>query len=208
MALNQRSISRVTLAMLLTLPWLLQSCVWTRKPQCNALIKNTNQINRTWNKVIAFNKEISPPRSPQELSNLATKYQQFVEEADPLIDRLEQQSVSDKILKQYWHSLLRVNIDRSNLLRKISNVLKSGAGEFVDGAPVRLVPPIEENKDSRKKSPKEPLMTTAPRWGGSPREEFRLILQSLPATEEALLKEELSTMRRVSSYCKIPMPKV
>lgn len=115
----------------LSLTLLLQSCSFQKKAQCNTLIENVNQINAIWKKAAAlkFPTAQKAPKtqaeSNQRIVAIATPVRGIVEEIDPLLSQLQNQEINDKLIAVYQNNLLFLHIQRSNLLRKSINSLRT-----------------------------------------------------------------------------------
>ncbi len=231
--------SQLLLALSLTL--LLQSCAFKRKAQCSALVKDVNKINEVWKK----SSEIKPvsnkaPKTQEEFNNFAVETTKpltaILQEVDPLLNQLQSEEIDDKLISVYQNNLLFLHVQRSNILRKGINSIRTLAPDagivevaMRSGGSMSESAPMASSETS---SPRPPLI--APDYNnrvslaGTPLEghnartariqheqEVRMaqlnqalrFLREMQLLDEEIKPQELSIMRRVSASCDIPMPK-
>ncbi len=238
----QKRSQRLTLTAL-SLTLLLQSCSFQKKAQCNSLVDNVNKINAVWKKTAALKPPASKkaPKTQAEFNQLAVDttapLQGIIQEVDPLISQLQGQEINDKLISVYQNNLLFLHIQRSNILRKGVNSIRTLApgadiaemamrsgGSMSESAPVAS----SETSSPSKRPLDLPVYNGGVNLAGSPFEgdsartariqreqKARMseltkalsFLREMQLLDEEIKPQELSIMRRVSASCDIPMPK-
>jgi hypothetical protein len=126
--MQQRSQLLTVTALSLTL--LLQSCSLQKKAQCNTLIENVNKINSVWQKSAALKPTSQKaPKTQAEFNQLAITTTApllgILQEVDVLLSQLQGQEINDKLISVYQNNLLFIHIQRSNILRKGVNSIRT-----------------------------------------------------------------------------------
>ncbi len=227
----------------LSLTLLLQSCSFQKKAQCNKLVENVNKINAVWKKSAELKIPTAQkaPKTPAELNQrvlaITAPVQGILQEVDPLISELQNQEISDKLIGVYQNNLLFLHIQRSNILRKGINSIRTlapGAGitemSMRSGGSMSETTPVASS-DSIAPSPQPfkmdmnygrvdvagtPFEGEGHRMARLQREHKARMAQMTQALgflremenlDEEIKPQEISIMRRVSAACDVPMPK-
>lgn len=226
----------------LSLTLLLQSCSFQKKAQCNKLVENVNKINAVWKKADTMKPPAQkPPKTAAEFNQLAVStiapITGILQEVDPLISQLQGEEINDKVISVYQNNLLFLHIQRSNILRKAVNSIRTLApGADIAEMPMRSGGSMSESSPTTSSdstsSPSKPLLGQG--FDGRPsvagtmfegqtdrikridrEQKARMaqmtqalgFLREMKTLDEEIKPQEISIMRRVSAACDIPMPK-